>query len=657
MRSVVFGLALAFGVFPYAVAAQDKPLPQSAAPAETGSRPARIPTAAFAKSGGLSDLKLSADGAMIAMTAQINDQTSIAIMDAATKGFLNNFAVPDEHELEWYRWAGPRRLLISLSRIVPYFDDEAQMTRLFVYDLDRKAMTPIARPDMGLEGDDVLFVDPNGQYALIAIQKSVYDYPSVWRFPLDETAPKKAVQIQAAQHEIWEWYADDNGVVRMGLAFTSQSTKVWYRSTAEAPFKSIARLTDDNNEDQIWDVLRIVSGSDEGYALKPDDSGRVALRRFNYATRTAGETVFAVPGWDIEDYDLDKDNKPVAAWYTDDRDKVHWFDPKMAALQAKLSKAMPESDITIVSRARDDSRMLVWASHEDDPGAYFIYTAATRRLDLLTAWRPALDPALLATPKPVTYTARDKTQIHGYLTLPRGRPAKALPLIVLPHGGPYWVRDKLQYDGDVQFLANRGYAVIQPNYRGSDGYGDAFDKLGEGQIGRAMQDDLDDAVDWAVKQGIADPKRVCIMGSSYGGYAALWGAIRNPDRYRCAISFAGVTDWKKQLKYSSRSLESGAKRSWRSRVIGTQAGFDLDQVSPLVHVSKLTRPVLLVHGDKDTRVPFKQFTALRTAASKISAPIEPLVMSGEGHGLDKPASQQRWYDALDAFLAKHNPAE
>ncbi|MBS0482756.1 MAG: S9 family peptidase [Proteobacteria bacterium] len=633
------------------------PASQTAQPAPTEATPPRISPAAFAKSGGISGLRLSPDGKLVALKGRSNDHNMIAILDAGTRDVVASFTIPAKSQLAWYRWAGSRRLLMSFSSTTPFEGDDVRVTRLITYDLDTRKMSTIARPEMGFEGDDVLYTDPDGQFVLLAIQRTIYDYPSVWRFPLDDTAARRSVLIQPPQHDIWEWYADDSGVVRMGLAFAGRTTRVWYRRADGESFQSIAKLTKDNFDDQIWSVLRIFSGSDEGYALKPDDSGRVALRKFNYATRTPGETVFAVPGWDVTDYDLDKDNKPVVAWYTDDRDKVHWIDPAMATLQAKLERATKGKDVAILSRAKDDSRMVVWVSHEDDPGAYYIYTAAGRSLALFSQIRPEIDPATLAAPKPFSYTARDKTVIHGYLTLPRGRPAKNLPLIILPHGGPYWVRDKLEYDGDVQFLANRGYAVIQPNYRGSDGYGDAFEQLGEGQIGRGMQDDLDDAMDWAVAQGIADPKRVCMIGASYGGYAALWAVIRNPERYRCAVSFAGVTDRKKQLKYNNRFLESGEKGKWRARVTGAQDGFDLDQVSPLAQIGKLTRPVLLTHGDQDTTVPFNQFTALRSAAASAGKPVETLVFPGEGHGFDKPESEQKWYEALDAFLAKNNPAD
>jgi dipeptidyl aminopeptidase/acylaminoacyl peptidase len=229
---------------------------------------------------------------------------------------------------------------------------------------------------------------------------------------------------------------------------------------------------------------------------------------------------------------------------------------------------------------------------------------------------------------------------------------------MLPHGGPYDVRDALSYDDEVQLLANRGYAVLQPNFRGSGGYGEAFDDLGKGEIGRRMQDDLDDAVDWAAGEGLVDPQRVCLVGASYGGYAALWGVIRNPDRYRCAASFAGVTEWDKQLAYDADFFSRKGRREWRERVRGDDRKFDLDSVSPTRQAAQLHRPVLLVHGKKDTNVPFSQFEMMRNAMNRAHVEdAEFVVLEDSGHGFDTAEDEQTWYDALLAFLAEHNPAD
>lgn len=620
-------------------------------------RPPTIPTKAFASTSGISDMRLSPDGNKIAVRATTGGKVSFAILDAATRAAQQKITVPPKTALEWYRWAGNGKVLLSFSTTIPWFGDEAQVTRLYYFDLNDGMIHLLARNEQGLLGDDLLYTDPAGEYVLLGIQRTLFDYPSVWRFPLVPDGGKQSKLIQPQKPGVWDWYADNQGVVRVGFEVTpDRKLKVWYRSAAGDVLKAIAKLDEKSREEDYIDILQIFNGSDDGYVLKKDDSGRVALRKYNYATREAGETVFAAPGWDVTDVTIDQSGKVTAAYYTDDRDKVVWFDPKMKTIQARLERALKGADVWVFSRAKDDSRMLVWAGHEDNPGGTYIYTPAKATLDPFTASVPELDPAQLATPRPITYTARDKTEIHGYLTLPRGRPAKNLPLVILPHGGPYWVRDKLEFNAEVQLLANRGYAVLQPNFRGSDGYGETFDNLGQGQIGRAMQDDLDDAMDWAVAQGIADAKRVCVVGSSYGGYAALWAVIRNPERYRCAASFAGVTDWKRQLKYASGFLAPKGKRKWRARVLGDNDKFDLDLVSPVAQAARLTRPVLLTHGDADTTVPFRQFKAFEAATAK-SGLVETVVFADEGHGFDKPEDETLWYDRLEAFLKKHNPAD
>lgn len=629
--------------------------PSATPPAEAP--PPKISTLALAKDSGIGTMKLSPDGKLIALRSTTKDSTSIAVLDAATKDVLHRLALPQRNNLEWFRWAGNGKLLFSLSTPTVYFGEEARLSRLFFYDLATKAMPFIGRPDMGLEGDDVLFVDPAGEYLLLAMQRTIYDYPSVWRFALTEKPIKGVKEVQRPTQGIWEWFADDAGIVRMGMAFAGGKVRVLYRAKPDDPLREIAKITEDNADDKVWDVLRITSGSDEGLVLKPDDNGRIAVRKFNYATRQVGEVIYAAPGWDVDEALTDKDGKLLAAFYTDDRDRAVWFEPKLKSLYARLEKAIPDQHVWIVSRADDDSRMLVWAGNEANPGQTFLFDAAKRSLDSFSAELPDLDRSLTASPKPIRYTARDGTAINGYLTLPRGRPAKKLPLIVMPHGGPYGVRDKLEFDSTVQLLANRGYAVIQPNYRGSGGYGESFAELGAGQIGRAMQDDLDDAMDWAVKEGIADPARVCMVGASYGGYAALWAAIRNPERYRCAVSFAGVTDWKKQLKYDANFFTRKGAKSWRTRIQGEDANFDLDLVSPVAQIARLTRPVLVTHGEDDSNVPFKQFLLLRDAATKAGKPIETLTFAGEGHGFADDANEARYLDAIEAFLAKHNPAD
>lgn len=629
-------------------------------PAAVPARPPLLPTAAFAARSGLSGMKLSPDGNRIALKAVASDgKTRLAVLDANTKKVVRNLEIPAIKQLEWLRWAGNNRIVISLSQLGRFFGDEVTFTRLFVYDLTTGSFTFVGKQEMGVNGDNILHIDPAGEFLLLSMQRTIMDWPSVWRFPLDGTAEKAGLQIQKQRQYVGAWYADDQGVVRMAIeVLNSGNHKLIYRRSAAEEFR-VATVIDRFNGDKRgdWIMAQIAAGTDEGLVLEKDENEHYVLRKVLFSTGETKETVFARPGFDIDDFWIDEGNQLIAAYWTDDRDRVEWFDPEMKALQARLDKTLQGNEVRLSARSQDRSRMLIWAGRENDPGVWYIYTPSARKLDLLFAEKPAIDPAQMAAPTVITYKARDGVEIKALLTLPLGRAPRNLPLIVLPHGGPYGVHDQLKFNTEAQFLANRGYMVLQPNFRGSGGRGDDFIKQGDGQIGRKMQDDLDDAMDWAVAAGYADPGRACLVGASYGGYAALWGVIRNPERYRCAASFAGVTDWTAQLRYDKNYFSSESGRKWKTKISGNQPGFSLDDVSPIKQIGRLSRPVLLVHGERDFRVPFKQYTALKLAAAAAGKPIDLLTFPDEGHGFDKAENEAKWLDTLEAFLRRHNPPD
>lgn len=648
--------ALAAGV-PVSAFGQDS----TAAPAEAGGAageavPGQIPTSAFAARSPFSTFaRLSPDGKKIAYSLRENGVHSIAVMDIDSAEIVDETPLGEDQELQWLGWAGNGRLLVSVSLPSEAYGVKFRITRLFVMQLDSGVFSYVGGRNMGFDGDDVIYTDPAGEFLLLSMQRDIFNEPEVWRFRLDGT-DDKGERIER-RDGVWNWIADDDGVVRLGLGYENGRLKVWYRKGADEPFRLIARLKEGDRE-ELWNVVRLIKGSDEGLVLEPGESGRVALRRFNYATREVGEVVYENPEWDLDAFELDEEGKPLAVYFTDDRDRVVWLDPATARLQANLERALGTPHVRIAERTPDGSRMLVWRGGDNHPGAWYIYTPAKRELEEFAQLRPGIDTAALAPARSIEYAARDSTRIRGYLTLPVGREASGLPLIVMPHGGPYGVRDKLAYSDEVQLLANRGYAVLQPNYRGSAGFGETFEDLGAGEIGRRMQDDLDDAMDWAVGEGIADPERVCLVGSSYGGYAALWGTIRNPERYRCAASFAGVTEWDKQLSYDKSFFSAKGRREWRERIRGKDRSFDMDSVSPARQAARLTRPILLVHGKKDTNVPFSQFEAMRNALRREGVQgAEFVVLDKSGHGFASPEDEQAWYDALVGFLARHNPAD
>jgi dipeptidyl aminopeptidase/acylaminoacyl peptidase len=633
-----------------AEAQQAAPAPARAASGE----PRRfIPTESLAELPLLTGPLLSPDGTKLLAMVGTAGKAKLGLIGVLS-GESRGFTLPEDFDIVSYRWAGDERVLMSVGKTTPYFDDEVYMTRLISYELATQKISFVGQRTQGPEGDDILFVDPDGKWLLLSIQKSVYDYPSVFRVDLVTGKMKEVVRQRP---DVWEWFADPSGVVRAGIGFTQKKWSMVYRATEDASFRRVGSARFDDTDAGLG-LMRFVYGSDEGYILSSEKTGRDALYHFNYATLETGALIFESPTNDISDVLLSEDGRTVsAAYYTDVRDRVEWFDPEMKEMQAAIDQAVGSKEAWIVSRSRDRKKILVLVTGANDPGSYYYFRPDEGRMQRLAYVNEKMKGYKLSPSKPITYKARDGLVIHGYLTLPLGREAKRLPLIVMPHGGPFGVRDKGDYDVDVQLLANRGYAVLQPNYRGSESYGRDFEDRGNGQWGRAMQDDLDDGMDWLVKEGIADPKRVCIVGASYGGYAALWGATRNPERYRCAASFAGVSDIARQLRYSRDFfINRKSARKWRDRVKG-EADFKLTDISPIDHVDRLNVPVLLGHGDKDQRVPPKQSSLYARALERAGKPHEYHSYPGEGHGFASPDNLKAWLDSLEAFLKKHNPPD
>lgn len=611
----------------------------------------RLGSAELADPGAFANPKLSPDGQRLLARMFTGGARGLAVADLGGNG-LDLIGLPADYDLLSYRWAGNGRVLIAMGGQVPFYDRGPQyVSRLFVYDVVTHSLKPVGPKVQGTNGTSVIWVDPDGKELLMASQADQFSYPTVFR--ADLVTGRTKVEQQPYDN-VWSWYADAAGGLRGGIGYQPGGWFTLYRKGNSGGYSRSAQMAYDSGD--AAEAMRLVSASDDGYVLSNKSTGRAALHRYNFATGTLGEKVFDSPTNDVDDYDVDeKTGALLWVTYTDDRNRTVWFDPQLKTLQANFEKSFGGRQVTIVSRSRDGARMVVWTGSVTDPGTYYLYERATGALARLAKVADKVDRAGLSDTKYVSYKARDGLDISAYLTLPLARPAKGLPLIVMPHGGPFGVRDTLAYNNEVQFLANRGYAVLQPNYRGSGGYGVAFAERGDGQWGRAMQDDLDDGMDWLAKAGTIDPKRTCIVGSSYGGYAALWGATRNPERYRCAVSFAGVSDLKSQLAYSSDFFVSRKMSSrWKQRVRGDKA-FDLDSVSPLRSVAQLKVPVMVAHGDRDATVPVRQTTSYVRALEAAGKPHESYIYAGEGHGFDKAANEKDYLDRLEAFLAKHNP--
>ncbi len=403
-----------------------------------------------------------------------------------------------------------------------------------------------------------------------------------------------------------------------------------------------------SNSPRCWAATR-------GYAIADGKTGHFALYRYDFKADQLGELVYENPAVDIDDFTLARDGSLLGIYYTDDRAEIAWFDPELKKLQARIDRALPGAINRVVSVSEDKNRLLIWTGAADDPGAYYLYDRTTNHMSVLAAPYDQMRGKQLAAMQTVKYKARDGLEIPAYLTLPAGKEsATGLPLVVMPHGGPF-ARDEWSYDPWVQYLASKGYAVLQPNFRGSTGFGRKFVESGTGQWGRGMQDDIDDGVKWLAGKGTIDAKRVCIMGASFGGYAAMWAAVRNPEMYRCAISFAGVSDVASMLRYDRKSFSAPRYfRNWRGMVQGDKS-FELDQISPIKAVERMTVPILLAHGADDDNVPLYQSKRLHEALLKLGRAHEYVVYPGEGHGFTQPEHSIDFLTRVGAFLDKYNP--
>jgi len=334
------------------------------------------------------------------------------------------------------------------------------------------------------------------------------------------------------------------------------------------------------------------------------------------------------------------------------RQHTFWFDPRWAGLQASIDAALPGRTNDL---AGDKNGRVLVASHGDvDPGRWYVLVTRTSQLREVVAAMPQIRPTRMRPKQPMQYAARDGLSIPAYLTRPAGDEGQPAPTVVLIHGGPH-VRDRWEWDNEVQMLTKVGYVVFQPQFRGSSGFGRRFEDAGYRQWGRSMQDDITDGVRHLIKEGITDPARVCIVGASYGGYAAMWGAIKTPELYRCAVSFAGVSDLADMLSSDFRNDSTPFSREiLRDRVGDPDKDRSaLDEVSPLKHADRLRIPIFIAHGSMDRRVLPSQSRAMVEALKRAGQPVESMWFDEEEHGLTSTKSRVRYYTALLEFLDRH----
>lgn len=613
----------------------------------------RLPVESFGKRPFLEDPELSPTGEMMAAKVDADGKEVVAIFNLADRGKATKMVTVGDHEIRWIDWAGPDRVLISLLMDATIDGFDTKTTRLLSYQVSSGKATYIGFNSQGFFGDQVIHTAPDGAYVLLSLARAAYSYPSVYRADLATGEMKIVVE---ARDPILFWFADASGVVRAGVGYEGGHMRIFSReSESEHFFRHAASVRMESVDGEI-DTFRIPSSTGKGLVVTNALTGRFALYDFDWKTKEIGKPVFEHPTVDIDDFSMTRDETAVeAVYYTEDRRRVAWLQPEMKAVQEEIDAAMVGRMNYVTSSSRDRKRFIVWTGTASDPGHYYLYDRPAEQMSRVATPYEALKGKQLSTVQYVSYKARDGLEIPAYLTLPAGREPKNLPLVLMPHGGPH-ARDAWGFDYWAQFLANRGYAVFQPNFRGSAGYGLEFLKKGFGQWGAGMQDDLTDGVQWLIREGTVDAKRMCIAGASYGGYAALMGAIRTPELFRCAISYAGVMDVPAMMRFDKNQLLPDRYRRWRDRVRG-EADVNLKNVSPVRRAGEVGIPVLVMHGTDDETVPYRQAEEFVKAMRKAGKPFEFIEFKDVGHQIEKSVDRIKFLNAVETFLGTHNPAD
>ena len=449
------------------------------------------------------------------------------------------------------------------------------------------------------------------------------------------------------------WMVDNNGVVRIAYA-----GDVLYRKDDKSKFK---KLVDNEGEDDTFIIHYFTPDNKNVYAYSNISRDKIAIVEYDLDSNKEVRVLFEDPIYDAFgdderdyfEYSASKQNL-IYALYTAEKRTLHFFDEDMEKIYNKLKEIIGDYEIQFTSISDDFKTFLFYASSDRSEGTTYLYDHTNDELQLISKATPWLDENEMAEMKPIQYTSRDGLTIHGYLTIPKGMEAKNLPVIVNPHAGPQW-RNSWGFNEFVQFLANRGYAVLQVNFRGSEGYGKKFMQAGFRQWGLKMQDDITDGVTWLIEDGIADKSRIAILGWSFGGYATLAGVTFNPDLYACGIDFWGPSN--KFTAYNAfppqwKPYMAEIHRRWFNPSVDS---LQMHQTSPVFHTENIKAPVFIAQSANDRRVRLQQSEQMVEELKKYDKEYEYVLLQGEGHALTNEKKIIELMTKVEMFLAKHIP--
>lgn len=506
-----------------------------------------------------------------------------------------------------------------------------------------KHVTPFAKVQVNIidrlkDHDDEMLISMNKR------DPRVFD---VYRLTL---STGKLQKIAENPGNISSWLTDHDGKLRVATATDGVHTSVLYRKTEADPFITIMK-TDFRDS---FSPLFMTFDNKELYVASNIDRDKTAIFLFNPETGKQGRLIFEHPEVDVHGLMASLKRKTITgvSYYTD-KQHYHFFDLQRKQVQEDLERQLPGVEVRITDSNKDETMCVVGTFSDKHAGSYYLYDSTSKKLTHLADTMPWINEKDMATVKPIHYTASDGLIIHGYLTLPVGREnAKGLPVVIYPHDGP-WARDHWGYNPAIQFLSNRGYAVLQMNFRGSTGYGKKFWTQSFKQWGRKMQDDITDGVHWLIKKGIADPKRIAIYGASYGGYAVLAGLTFTPDLYACGVDYVGVSNLFTLFETLPAYWEQ--ERQMMYEMVGDPQKEKelLRAASPVFHIDRIKAPLFIAQGANDPRVKKEHSDQIVEALRRKQIAVEYMIKDNEGHGFHNEENRFDFYRAMEKFLNRH----
>lgn len=599
----------------------------------------RLPVGNFFKDPEFSNVSLSPTGSYITVSVPQGDRTVLAAFRVRDMKLVGKWDQGANQHIERVRWVNDNRFIMYVSRKTGRFDFRVGTPDLYLSDVNGKNRVHI--PNGGTyQIVDLNWADPD----TILVQRSV---DSAYLFKLN-VYNGKLNTVATAPLRFGSFVLDREGKVRYAIGIKTEGGDIVtlrrdgdeWTTVHSAPMGGAVRNPIMFAEDGKRVVFSI---SDEGEPL------RLAL-----VDPQTGEETLLSRNANVDSNELllsGDESQVLAVNYQDGLPTYDFVAPEheQAKALAGLLNAFPDHAVSFSGISRDGRYVLLRRYSDIDPGAYFLFDRKSGEARFLLASRDWIDPAKMSPMRPISLTARDGTPLHGYITIPKGSDGKNLPLILNPHGGPHGPRDYWGFNPEVQFLANRGYAVLQINFRGSGGYGNAFERKGYRNWGTTMIDDMADAVDWAVAQGIADPQRMCTYGASYGGFAALQSIARYPDKYRCTIGYVGV--YSIPMMFSKGDIPQSKTGVAYLKRVHPESLAEQRAQSPAFNADKIRVPVMLVQGGKDERVPPNQYRLLKDELAKVGNPPKVDILEPkEAHGFYDFDNQVWLYTAMESFL-------